>query len=132
MFLSQLFLGRNGIDPLNKALAGIAVILWVISRFMTGGIRTLLFYLFLLAAGAVIFRAFSRNLERRRSENEWFGQWISKWRSGSEAWSYRKEQRAEYKVFKCPGCGTKMRVPRGEGKVRVTCRQCGAVFEKKV
>lgn len=42
-----------------------------------------------------------------------------------------KEQNPGYNVFQCPGCGMNMRVPKGAGKVRVTCRQCGTSFEKK-
>ena len=127
----MLFVGRNGMDLLNKVLGVSAVILWGVSRFLSGGLRSLIFYLFLLAAGICIYRATSRNVEKRSAENERFQLWLGRFQSGSEARSFRKEQRAEYKVFKCPGCGVKMRVPRGEGRVRVTCRQCGAVFEKK-
>ncbi len=118
-------------DRLNKILAAAAVILWLVSRFLSGGLRTLAFYLFLFFAGICIYRALSRNLARRSEENQRLEQWARTLRDGSETLNRRKEQRAEYKIFKCPGCGMKMRVPRGQGKVRVTCRQCGAIFEKK-
>ena len=93
--------------------------------------RGLFFYLFLLAAGVCIFRSLSRNIDRRQEENRRLTAWIDRFRGHSETFTNRKEQWMEYKVFKCPSCGMKMRVPRGEGKIRVTCRQCGAVFEKK-
>ncbi len=128
---SQLFLGRNGFDLLNKVLLVTAVLLGIVSRFVTGSLSTVLYYLFLLAAGVCIFRALSRNVDRRREENRRLTGWIDRLRGGSETFNNRKEQWMDYKVFKCPSCGLKMRVPRGEGKVRVTCRQCGAVFEKK-
>ena len=35
-----------------------------------------------------------------------------------------------HKYFKCPVCGQHLRVPRGAGKIRVTCRVCGAQFEE--
>ena len=129
--LSQLFFGRNGFDLLNKILLVAAVLFWLASRFSSGGWRTLLFYLFLLAAGVCIFRSLSRNIDRRREENQRVTGWVDRFRGRSETFTNRKEQWMEYKVFKCPSCGIKMRVPRGEGKIRVTCRQCGAVFEKK-
>ena len=128
---SQLFLGRNGLDLLNKLLLAAAVLLWAGSRFAGGGWSNILFYLFLLAAGVCIFRSLSRNTERRRAENEKLAGWLDRFRGKSETFNTRKEQWMEYKVFKCPSCGMKMRVPRGEGRIRVTCRQCGAVFDKK-
>jgi len=127
----QFFIGRNGLDLLNKILLTAAVILWLVSRFVSGGWSTILFYLFLLAAGVCIFRSLSRNIPRRQEENRKLTGWADQFRGRSETFNNRKEQWMEYKVFKCPSCGIKMRVPRGEGKIRVTCRQCGAVFEKK-
>ena len=128
---SQLFVGRNGFDLLNKILLAAAILFWLVSRFSSGGWSNLLFYLFLMAAGVCIFRSLSRNIDRRQEENRRFTAWIDRFRGSSETFNNRKEQWMEYKVFKCPSCGKKMRVPRGEGKIRVTCRQCGAVFEKK-
>ena len=37
----------------------------------------------------------------------------------------------EHVYFKCPGCGQQLRVPRGKGKITVTCRGCGASFQEK-
>ena len=129
--ISQFFIGRNGFDALNKLLLGLSVVLWIGSRFTSGGLYTLLFYGFLAAAGFCIFRCLSRNITRRQEENRRFTGMADRFRGSSETFSNRREQYMEYKVFKCPSCGMKMRVPRGEGKIRVTCRQCGAVFEKK-
>ena len=129
--LSQFLVGRNGFDALNKVLLVVAVLFWLASRFVSGGLSQLLFYCFLFAAGVCIVRTISRNVSRRQEENRWFIGLADRFRGGSEAFNNRREQRLEYKVFKCPSCVIKMRVPRGEGKIRVTCRQCGAVFEKK-
>ena len=129
--LSQFFVGRNGFDALTKLLLVLAVALWIGSRFASGGLYRLLFYGFLFLAGVCIFRSLSRNITRRQEENRRFTGMADRFRGSSETLNNRREQYMEYKVFKCPSCGMKMRVPRGEGKVRVTCRQCGTVFEKK-
>ena len=129
--LDQFLVGRNGVDLLNKILLAVAVLLWLASRFASDRWASLLFYLFLLAAGIAIFRTLSRNVVKRQEENRKFTGWYNSFRGGSETFNNKKEQWIEYKVFKCPSCGQKMRVPRGEGKICVTCRQCGAVFEKK-
>ena len=138
--LNQLFLGRNGMDQLNKVLLALAAL------FLAGYLACAQMLLqgvigfsaapymacrvaFILTAVVCFTRAFSRNLERRYQENQRFLQWVRRWRSGGS--QTRRDQRKEYKVFRCPSCNQKLRVPRGKGKVQVTCRQCGAVFEKK-
>ena len=37
----------------------------------------------------------------------------------------------EHRYFKCPNCGQYLRVPRGKGRITVTCRGCGASFQEK-
>jgi predicted RNA-binding Zn-ribbon protein involved in translation (DUF1610 family) len=37
----------------------------------------------------------------------------------------------DHKYYGCPSCGQKVRVPKGAGKIRVTCPKCGTKFEKK-
>jgi LSD1 subclass zinc finger protein len=33
--------------------------------------------------------------------------------------------------IKCPGCHNMLRLPRGKGKLQVTCPKCGERFNKK-
>ena len=51
----------------------------------------------------------------------------SRLRAVRQRWS----QRREYRFFKCPRCGITARVPRGKGKIRITCPRCGHEFEKR-
>ena len=37
----------------------------------------------------------------------------------------------QYKYLICPQCTQRLRVPRGKGRLRVTCTRCGNVFETK-
>lgn len=37
----------------------------------------------------------------------------------------------QYKYFICPQCAQRLRVPRGKGRLRVTCTRCGNMFEIK-
>lgn len=39
--------------------------------------------------------------------------------------------RKEYKIYKCPKCGQKIRVPRHKGKIAIRCRKCGEEFIRK-
>lgn len=37
-----------------------------------------------------------------------------------------------HKILRCPGCGEKLRVPKGAGKINISCPHCGTKFVKKV
>ena len=45
-------------------------------------------------------------------------------------WKLRRRQRNIYAFFKCPQCGMALRAPKGKGRIRVTCKSCGSVFER--
>ena len=129
--LYRLFIGRNGFDQLNIALFVVAAASWIGYRWVAIRILAwLLRYVCVLAAAFCVVRAFSVNIQRRQMENQRFLSLFHGRHNGC-GWRARMEQRKEYKIFKCPSCGVKLRVPRGKGKIKVTCRQCGATFEEK-
>ena len=125
-------LGRNGNDAFNRFLliTGAALLLLgsILSRTAVGRI---LYLLVLPLLGYTYFRMFSRDLYRRRSENERFlrekEKLAARWRVQVERWKQRKD----YKFFTCPACKAVMRVPRGRGKIRIVCHKCGSTFMGK-
>jgi ribosomal protein L37AE/L43A len=68
---------------------------------------------------------FSKNIDKRRKENLV----LLKLVNNTKTWYYRinarRQQAKQYKIFKCPQCGQKLRVPRGKGKVSIKCSKCG-------
>ena len=77
-----------------------------------------------------LFRMLSRNAPRRRAENAKFLELIGP----VQRWFHLRRtiyKDKEHCYFKCPHCGQQLRVPRGKGKITVTCRACGASFEEK-
>ena len=40
-------------------------------------------------------------------------------------------QRKNYRFYKCPQCKQKVRVPKGRGKICITCPKCRTEFVKK-
>ena len=42
-----------------------------------------------------------------------------------------REDKKAFKFFKCPACRQKIRVPKGKGKIEITCPRCGDRFIKK-
>ena len=125
--LQRFMYGRYGNDQLNLFLMGLYLALYLVYLF----VRADLLYLVSFALLAVtLFRMLSRNVERRRRENIWFLRtfkpvldWLRLRRSA------RRDK--EHVYFKCPNCGQQLRVPRGKGKITVTCRGCGASFQEK-
>ena len=125
-------LGRNGNDQLNRflLLADVVILLLasLLSRTALGG---LLYLLVLVLLGLCYYRMLSRNVYKRRSENERYlrkkQQLLSRFRVLKERWKQRKD----YKFFTCPSCKSVMRVPRGRGKIRIVCHKCGNTFMGK-
>ncbi len=115
--------GRNGTDALSAFLVGAALVIAVAASVAAGTARIILSAIALVLAIIAIFRIFSTNVARRRYENETF---LSIFRSSPEA----KERKA-YRFFTCPECKTKCRVPRGKGKIKITCPSCGHQFIKR-
>lgn len=117
--------GRNGVDSLTKALFIPLLIFFVISLFVTNQIvRTILMVLGWTCLFVMYFRMFSKNLVKRRKENIWF-------EGKTNYLKTRISQAKSYKFFTCPKCGTHLRVPRGVGKITITCKNCGHRFDRK-
>ena len=120
--------GRYGADQLSRFLMFAAIVLVVVNIFVRSG---LLWLLSIAALVCVYVRMFSKNHEKRRRENERFLQLRYRLTGGARNWLDRRKQRRDYAFFRCPSCRAMLRVPRGKGKIRVTCRKCGNAFERK-
>ena len=113
--------GRNGIDDLGRTLLWGALVIMVLSSLL--GI-TFLYSMSLVLFCYVYIRAFSRNLEKCRRQNEKYLSWRDFRR-------LRFQQRKTHKFYRCPQCKQPLRVPKGKGRISITCRNCGEHFEKK-
>ena len=120
--------GRYGSDQLSRFLSFLAMVLIVLNLFLRSNV---LWVLSLAALVLVYVRMFSRNFEKRRRENARYLQVKAKLTGGVKNWTDRRKQSKDYVFFRCPSCHAMLRVPRGKGKIRVTCRKCGNAFEKK-
>ena len=126
--LQQFMSGRNGNDQLGLAMLVCALILNMVFRAtglgLLGVVATVLVCI-------VIYRMFSRDLYKRREENRRF---MSFWYNSKQQfinWKTRRAQSGSYKFFSCPGCKNILRVPRGKGKIQITCPKCGQRFGGK-
>ncbi len=137
----QFMQGRYGDDKFNKALRGLiavcALIILILNiaagRSAGGRVISSLFLLVAIGAtGLELFRILSRNKSARNAENRWYmtkvrAPIVRKWSEMKK----RREQSATHRFFKCPKCRQTVRVPKGKGRIRITCPKCGEIFERK-
>ena len=121
--------GRNGMDYLNRTLfwgyigVFLAQILFNILRLGVPALicEALLWPLMLL----ILFRMFSKNLPKRRAENQKFWNWWCGVKSRNAGAKARRADK-DHKYFTCKSCKAICRVPVGKGKIVITCPKCGA------
>ncbi len=125
--VARFMYGRNGMDQMNQALLrGYLVILvaqlifsllrlWIPARICESLLWVLMVF--------ILFRMFSKNLTKRRAENQKFMGWIWKARNNAAGAKARRADK-EHKYFTCR-CGAICRVPVGKGKIVITCPKCG-------
>ena len=120
--------GRQGPDDLAVFCTNLAVVIVVVNLFVR---TSWLGWTALVLIVYSMFRIQSKNLGSRSRENEAFLKalgparpWVQNPRA---AWTEFRT----YKHVKCTSCHQKVRVPRGKGKLRVTCTRCKTKFEVK-
>ena len=112
--------GRYGNDKLNSALLGAAMVLVILALFLSNPLLNLIVH-----AGAYvlmfwsIFRTLSRNTYKRYQENRRFLQFFDRLKD------------REHRYYDCPKCRQMVRVPRGKGKIAITCPRCREKFVRK-
>ncbi len=126
--LYRFMAGRNGMDQYCRFLSYAALAVVILNIFCRSAI---LWTIALLLIVYCDFRMLSRKLEKRRLENSRYLRMSYKVTNGFRNWRDRQKQRKDFCFFRCPSCHAMLRVPRGKGRIRVTCRKCGNAFEKR-
>ena len=137
--LDRFLQGRYGGDPLNTVISIAALVGFVagsiIGSFGKTACTVISIVLYVISAGGIgysFFRMLSRDLTARKAEYDKYRKKVVEplMRTRSEL-KTRSKQRKTHKFFKCPKCRQTVRVPKGKGKVRITCPKCGEVFIKE-
>ena len=122
--LSRFMYGRNGVDALGWALFGLELLLSIIGTFVrVQAVSSALYFVTMALMFMILLRMFSRNLTARRAENAKFLAWITPLLNDVRGAKARRADTA-HKYARC-SCGAWCRVPRGVGKVELTCPKCG-------
>lgn len=119
---------------------------WKAQSFMLGRYGQDEFYLFLTITGFVflllsaisqvfwvlglfcvlyaLFRCYSRNITKRRKEREAYLRIAAKPKNWFSLQKRKWEERKTHRYFKCSNCKQVLRVPKGKGKIAITCPKC--------
>lgn len=112
--------GRYGTDKLNMTLLGIGCVIVLISMFFGNSLLKLILTLLAYALVIVsIFRCFSRNTYQRYQENRRYLMLVNQFKDRT------------HRYYRCPKCKQTVRVPKGKGKISITCPKCQEKFIKK-
>lgn len=120
--------GRNGMDELARMQSWLVLILLFIGVFTRIGIFSLLALVLMIY---MYVRVFSKNTAKRYEENQ---KYLNRRYNRTVAWNRFKKHMAQakdYRFFKCPMCRQQVRVPRGHGKIEITCPKCREKFIRR-
>lgn len=125
--LRRFMMGRYGVDSFSKFMMGAVLVMWVLDMFLHSRI---LYSWSILLIIYVYFRMFSRNVTKRYEENQKFLAIKSKVLSRFRSEKSQLKQRKTHHIYKCPTCRQKIRIPRGKGRICITCPKCKTEFTK--
>lgn len=123
--------GRYGYDQLGRFLCFFAMACLLLGLFANGLLNGVLYWVGLAVLVWAYFRMFSRNTRKRYAENQKYLQLMRPVNARFAKWKLRFDQRKVYRYYRCPHCRQELRVPRGRGRISISCPKCGTTFIKK-
>ena len=107
--------GRYGIDHFSRFLLVGALVCILLSGLLRASALNYVSWILLIW---MYYRMFSKNIRKRCEEERMYMD--------------TKEKVVRFcKVYRCPHCRQKIRVPRGKGKIEITCPSCRSKFIKR-
>lgn len=142
-WLDDFLRGRHGADQLSftLSLAGLALV-FCAPALSNSDAKAALSVAGVVLVAIAAWRALSRDDAARTWENNAFVNFFTgnrgatkRTRPSAEARRAEKERRRKireklktHEMFRCPKCGASCFVPKGKGRVRITCPKCGEKF----
>jgi len=128
MYFRRFMEGRYGADQLSLALLVASVVLSVVVRLI--GIPYLAVIVY-IPLGLCLFRMLSKNIRRRSMENYKYLMLANSVRTWFGRMKRRIAGSKTHRYFRCPGCKAELRLPKGKGKILITCPKCRHEFMRK-
>ncbi len=118
--LRRFMMGRYGTDRLNMVILSAALVIVLVYSFLPNGmVKLVLWVISYILMFWSIFRMLSRNTYKRYDENRRFLQ------------CFDQIKDRHHRYYNCPKCRQRVRVPRGKGKIAITCPKCREKFVRK-
>lgn len=121
--------GRYGSDKLNNFLLAIYFILFLINLF--AGV-VIISFIELVLIIVMFWRMLSRNIYKRRIENEKYLRFIKKPKNFFALTKSRIRDRKTHVYKTCPACKSVLRLPKQKGKHTAVCPRCERRFDVKI
>jgi hypothetical protein len=129
--IRQFMIRRYGVDQLSNALNILFLILMLLGMFTK---QSILLIIALIVEFYNYYRIFSKNFSKRYNENRIYTNFMSPVynlidKIKKEMIKNKKRDKKNYKYFHCKKCSRELRIPRGKGKVTITCPICKHSFD---
>lgn len=128
--------GRYGADEFSRFLSISVIVLWLLSVFINIPARNSIIFATIssvittivwICIILMIYRMFSKNIQKRYQENQKFLLYKRRFLQ----YVNRAKTDKYHRIFSCPNCKQKIRVPKNKGKIAIRCPKCGIEFIKR-
>jgi hypothetical protein len=126
--LRRFMYGRYGFDQLTRTLLIATLIISLSGSIFRSSIVIVLSY---IPLGYGIFRSLSKNISKRSQENYRYLNFTGMLKRRFQRNNQKFVGTKTHKYYKCPNCKQMIRVPRGKGKICITCPKCRKEFVKR-
>ena len=124
--------GRYGQDELSHFLLVVTLIVIIINFFTHSAFLGIIAGLLLVW---VYVRMLSKDTARRAEENRRYldvkDRVVSLFKRFGSRGRHDSSAQADFRIYRCPKCGQKIRIPKGHGMVEITCPKCRTRFRKR-
>lgn len=125
--IRQLMAGRYGNDFLNAALFIFGAVISVVCSLFRIPFGSLISF---IPYGIALCRMLSKDYTKRSAENARFLELSKPWRDFLMK-KFRQLQDKDHRYYSCPKCHNTLRVPKGRGKIKISCPHCNKEFIKR-
>ena len=127
--LADFMQGRYGNDKLNTFLLIITAVLYVINLFVRSA---WLFVVLAIPFALYIFRALSKNINKRLYENRKFESIYTVVETFIKRQYYKIRDFKTHRYVKCPYCKSQLRLKKRTGNQKIHCPRCNEDFKKNI
>lgn len=120
--------GRYGVDDFSRFLITASIVLILLAGIIKNNFVNVAA---LAIVGFAYYRILSKNHFKCSVQNQKYLRLKNKVTGRIKMYRDIIKQRKIHRIYKCPNCKQRLRIPKGKGKVEITCPKCSAKFKKR-